>query len=239
MKSKFYPKSFPWNALQLLGAVRPGAICCPEELLSQYKPFFWNDLASEYDAERLYQYLESLKLNFSDAFQAAVQLWRSDEFNHYLGFRRLYHLLYAESEDSITQRLDARPTNFAELSEIVRDEFELCLLLAYDEIATARGYRKDFALYTACGIESFNRWIRLVARDEAFHYHNFIRVVRTVHQHRLAEAAEVVERILCYDLTAKEYKATFVLDHKTKQFSEVFFVNCAKALMRSLGQTPA
>lgn len=234
MKSRFFPKSIPWNSLQLLGPIRPEDLCCSSEQLLQYEPYIWNDLASENDAERFYRYLENLGLNFSDSFQAVVQLWRMDEFDHYLGFKRLYHLLYSADEISIEQRLDARSDDFGELGEIVRDEFELCLVLAYDEIATARGYRKDFAFYSDFGIESLRRWIKFVAKDEALHYYNFIRVLRTVHRQRLPEAGRVINRILNYDLKAKEYKATFVLDHKTDQFSEPFLKECAEAVLRSL-----
>jgi hypothetical protein len=211
-------KSRPWNALELLSDIGADDIKISQAEKDEVEPYIWKDLTSEYDAEHFCIMLEESGLAFSDEFISFEKVWRRDEYNHYLGFRRIYSLFYGESEAGITSRLQARVPDFSSLQDYFRDEFKLCLLLAYDEHVTTRAFNEDIPFYKTLGPDAFNQWIRLVKGDEAMHYMNALRVAQTRHQDRLSEAAPIMEHILELDLSG-EYAATFVLDHKGPPFT--------------------
>lgn len=224
-------KSRPWNALELLSAIRTDSISISEYDKTQFEPILWNDLCSEYDAEHFCVMLENSDVHFSDEFVSFEKVWRRDEYNHYLGFRRIYHLFYNEPETSITNRLEVRKPDFADLNEFIQDEFSLCLILAYDEIATTHAYNEDIPFYRALGPEEFNDWIRFVKADEAIHYLNALRVVQVRHRDRLNEVEGVLQKILYTDLNNNDYKATFILDHKGPPFTPKMLQSCVNTII--------
>lgn len=212
-------KSRPWNALELLAPISSDMIMLSQDARDAVEPQLWKDLTSEYDAEHFCVMLEDSRLAFSDEFISFEKVWRRDEYNHYLGFRRIYSMFYGESEAAITRRLEERKPDFSDIREFFEDEFKLCILLAYDEHVTTQAFNEDIEFYRELGIPEFNQWIRLVKGDEAIHYMNALRVAQTRHRHRLAEAAALLDYILDLDLSG-EYKATFVLDHKGHPFTD-------------------
>jgi hypothetical protein len=229
-------KSRPWSALELLLPVVPEAINLSQQAKEQLEAFFWKDLASEYDAENFCVMLEESGLTFSDEFISFEKVWRRDEYNHYLGFRRIYSLFYGEDEEAITERLKRRKPDFKDMEEFITDEFKLCLILAYDEIVTTRAYGEDVPFYKSLGPDAFNAWIKNVRADEAVHYLNCIRVAQVRHRDRLPEAKELLQRILEIDLNMKEYHATFVLDHKGAPFTPEMLRECADTIVDVLSR---
>ncbi len=224
-------KSRPWSALEVLLPVTQGAISLSQQARDDVEPILWNDLCSEYDAEHFCVMLEESGLKFSDEFISFEKVWRRDEYNHYLGFRRIYSLFYREDEEAITERLKRRKPDFTDMTEFITDEFKLCLILAYDELATTRAYGEDVPFYKSIGPDAFNVWIKNVRADEAVHYLNCIRVAQVRHHDHLSEAKDILQRILELDLNTKEYYATFILDHKGPPFTPEMLQGCVDTIV--------
>jgi hypothetical protein len=139
-------------------------------------------------------------------------------------------MLYGRPEESIAKELEVQPINFGPILEFMSDEFSICLLVAYDEIVTTKSYSADYDKYRSFGHAAFLQWIKLVTRDEAYHYHNAMEVIRLRHRTRIPEIRTMIEGILEVDLSQKEYQGTFVLDHTGPDFSSEFLVGCAKLI---------
>ncbi len=228
--SGFIPRSIEWNSVDHLRGISSRDIRIEHPEVARLKAPMWNDLCSEHDAENLCVYLEGSGLEFTPEFLAFERVWRRDEWNHYLGFRFIYSLLYGEPEDSIIIRLASQPVDFAPLKEFLGDEFVICLLLAYDEIATTRSYAMDHETYRGFGHPAFLKWIRLVTRDESFHYDNCMQVIRHSYLHRLPELPKLVDRIVEIDVSKKQYQGTFVLDHTGEVFTPDFLTKCGRLI---------
>ena len=110
-------------------------------------------------------------------------------------------------------------------------EFEICCLLAYDELATVRGYHVNLDLYDRLGPE-FGSFVRGVIADEGRHWGAFMELLRTSHRDRLGEAPDVIARIRAAEGTP--YRATFVLDHDEALYTDEIFDDAARVLLRTL-----
>jgi len=230
----YQSKSHPWDSLDLLRDLTPSAIQMTPEERAAREAFLWDDLCSEYDAEFLCLRLEASALPFSAEFHSFEKAWRRDEFNHYLGFRRLYSLIYGEAEEAITVRLNQRVADFAFIDRLFHDEFRLCLLLAYDELCTVRAYSHDVAFYQTLGSPILMTWVHRVRADEALHYLNALRVAQVCYPQRLAEAPAVLHEILEMDLNGIQYQATFVLDHTGPAYTPAMLQECAATVLEVL-----
>jgi hypothetical protein len=231
-------KSRPWNALELLEGISAKDIHLSEDVREEFERLIWHDLCSEYDAEHFCLMLEDSGLSFSEEFISFEKVWRRDEYNHYLGMRRIYHLLHGEDEQSITERLKQRVPDFADMKEFFTDEFKLCIVLAYDELVSTRAYNEDVPLYRSLGPKEFNTWIQNVRGDEALHYLNSLRVAQARHRERLPEAGAILQRILEIDLSEdKRYQATFILDHTgLPAFTPQLLRECADTVLEVLSR---
>lgn len=185
------------------------------------------DLTSEYDARFLTEYLHSLELRFSDEFVAQQRLWARDEERHFDGFAAVYEQLFGSTENLLSER---RP-DFAPLAHLFGGEFEICCLLAYDELATVRGYHVNLDLYDRLGPE-FGAFVRGVIADEGRHWGTFMELLRSLHRDRLHEAPAVVARLRAAEGTP--YRATFVLDHDEALYTDEIFDDAARVLLRTL-----
>lgn len=228
--SGFVPRSIEWSSMDLLSGIGRCDILIDQSEVTTLKPVMWNDLCSEHDAENFCVYLEKSGQEFTPEFLTFEGVWRRDEWNHYLGFRFIYSLLYGEPDDDIIIRLASQPVDFTPLKEFLGDEFVICLLLAYDEIATTRSYSMDHKTYRMFGHPAFLKWIRLVTRDESFHYNNCMQVIRHSHFHRLPELPKWINRIVDIDVSKKEYQGTFVLDHTGEIFTPDFLSKCGRLI---------
>ena len=186
---------------------------------------YW-DMVSEYDARFLTDYLRTLDISFSDEFRASERQWARDEQRHFEGFAAVYDQLFGMPPD-----LDTRRADFGPVAHLFGSEFEICCLMAYDELSTIRGFRVNLHLYDRLG-PAFGAFVREVIADEGRHYGAFSSVLRKVHAHRLQEAPEVVARVRATEGTP--YTNTFVLDHEESLYTDEIFDDAARVLLRAL-----
>jgi hypothetical protein len=194
------------------------------------RQILYYDLTSEYDARHYSAYVHGLDLELSDAFLEMERLWAVDEARHYEGFRRVHSSALGWGEDDFA-RLSERRADFGPIAHLFRDEFTICCLGAYDELATVRAYRANLPLYDLLGPELAS-FIREVVGDEGWHFSRFLRVIRDEHAPRLGEAAAVVREIR--ETEGTPYGFTFVLDHDDEVWNDGMFDEAADVLLRRL-----
>jgi len=182
----------------------------------------------------MYLRLRAQHSPLSPDFTAVLEAWIADERNHAEGFARLYELVYDADETVIAERLSRRVSDFMPIARWMTDEAGLCLLFAFDEIATFRSYVADYQFYDAFGRPELSEWIRRVARDEGLHFTNFVGLVRRNPSATPETCRRVVDEILEFDRSGRAYGATFVLDHKGPQFTEAFLEDCAATLKQAV-----
>lgn len=221
----------------MLGRLTLRDIEISREQLEELEPSFWNFLCSEDDSRHFYRRAHDGRGRYSDALFSFLEVWREDEANHAVGFKMIYQALYGQSSEAVDARLAARRADFSRIEEILGDEFTMCLVLAYDELATTHAYHRDFAFYDSLGPDELKTWIRLVTSDEALHLANLVRLIGQQHRHRIPEARRALERIVEVDLRGGDYGATFVLDHSGAGFNlspEELSKLCAQAIVKKL-----
>lgn len=189
--------------------------------LSMWQQCFFDDAASEYDARFLLPKILPLATEADNAFCKYLDSWAADETTHYEGFADLYASFAigdegpTESRIFIDTEMAKRTASFAHIEPFLRDEFSVCVLLAYDELMNAQAYRGDFVLYDRLHSTLVSQWIRRVARDEARHYAGSLSLLKFHHQHRLHEVESLLEMIVETDNDKVPYEATFVLDRSS------------------------
>lgn len=224
-----------WDAVEtLVGLKQPVKI--PVGRKKEFWRELWNDLCSEYDSAHFYRYLTGLGIEFSPEFIKVLDRWKSDEENHARGFGKLIEICFEKNEDWIHRHLAKRSSDFSSLSWFFEDEFRLCLLLAYDELATTLSYQLDKPFYRAIGGQHLERWIDLIKADEAAHFINVLRVIKSNHRHRIGEGRAILEKSLKMDLEKKSYDGTFVLDHTGTPFTPVMLTSCVNRIAHKLGE---
>jgi hypothetical protein len=229
----FTPKSKVWDSEKLIGHLDRSKIRLTPAIIHQNKETFWDNLASEYDAENFCRFLQDEGFLMSLEFKAFEFVWRRDEYNHYLGFRHIYSTLYEIDKNTLTKDLKAKPINFSPIKTLLEDEFKVCLLLAYDELATTKSYAGDYAFYASFGHPNFLQWIKWVTRDEAYHFNNCMEIIGKNHYHRIGEISLLVDQFIEWDLARNEYQGTFVLDHAN--YDEDFLLSCGRIMKRYFG----
>lgn len=230
----FKPKSFQWDSMQMLQGITRDDLTINETEILELEELFWNDICSEYDADNFCQFLKKSGIRLSSEFKIFEAIWQRDEWNHYLGFRQIYSLLYQKSCEEIDELVAAREVDFSPILEFLEDEFMICLVLAYDEIATTRSYRMDFELYKSFGPQPLADWIKCVARDEAVHFSNILNIIRLCHSEHIPKVPKFVKKLVDYDLANHDYKGTFVLDHKGYYFTPDFLYKCSQTIARAI-----
>ena len=223
-QSDFIPLRKPWSSRTMLRGVGrcdlepAGDIAATSEVL-----LF--DMNTEYDAMNLSDHFKQRMaaggLELSPEFLAFCQAWLADEWNHYEGYRLLYSLCTGKPEQELHHEVISRPVNFEPIVDFIRDEFSICMVIAYDEFFTVRSCTQDFPLFASFGKPYLLDWIKLVARDEGYHYRNAMAVIRRRHAHRIPEAPAFIDRLINWDLEGGgEYGATFVLDHEESRYTK-------------------
>jgi hypothetical protein len=180
----------------------------------EFRENVWEEMCSEYDARRLAGRVRDLDLPLSAAFGRFRDAWLLDEHRHYLGFRRLYSILYDTLESDLAVRVEARGGDLSALTAFLVDEFSLLVLLAYDEIITAKAYARDFAIYDALADPHLSTWIRHVCRDESIHCRGAIEILKRLHASRLGEVPSLLDVLTGISTQGTEYEGSFVLDHQ-------------------------
>jgi hypothetical protein len=230
----FVTKQRTWDAVSELQPLR-GKIRIRSEDREEFEKEIWNDLCSEFDSLRFYQHARACELELSDEFRSFLEAWRADERNHAEGFLWLYHESFGRPVEEIHRRLESRTSDFSRLQWFFEDEFRLCLLIAYDELATTISYHLDRSFYREIGGGRLEAWISRVKADEALHLANLMALIRSRHSHRIPEAREILDRILDLDLNQTQYDGTFVLDHTGSPFGPEMLRDCADRIIRKLG----
>jgi hypothetical protein len=230
--------STQWDSITMLDGITLKDLQVTDKLLEQSRDIIWGDLSSEYDAKHFSDFLSQSGLQFTPEFEAFKTLWRRDELNHYLGFRQIYSVLYEKRTDSIDQAMAAHQPNFVPIQEFLEDEFRVCVLIAYDELATTRTYAQDIALYKSFGSIPLANWIKFVIKDEGLHYDNALNVIAQSHSHRLPELRQLVNRLVEFNLEDNhQYGSTFVLNHEQSDyFSPAFLSECGDMLCKRFGR---
>ncbi|QRK10110.1 hypothetical protein JQX13_08435 [Archangium violaceum] len=233
----FTPRSRPWDALALLASLGRKDVALSNDALAPYLELIDYSMVTEFDSQNFDAFLSKLEgdgLSFTPEFTTFREVWRRDEWNHYVGYRRLVNILTGVPEAELHQRTLSRPSDFGEIATFLQDEFLICMTFAYDEIVTRHACSMAKDIYRAFGHETFLTWIYLVGRDEAWHFMNLVEVIRLRHQHRLGECAAVLERLLAWDRERRPYHSTFVLDHDLDLLGEATLRRCANILYRAV-----
>lgn len=212
-QTNFIPKSQDWNSMDFLDGLKRKDILCSDSFLIEKRDFFFHATFTEFDAENLCRHLDTLGYDFSPEFKTFEKSWRKDEWNHYIGFRYIYSIMFDQEIANVAKLIESRPSDFSRLENYFKDEFFITLLIAFDEILTTKSYASEFDLYSSFGHSAFLNWIKEVTRDEAYHFHNAMEVIRIRHFNRIDEIPDLLESFVKWDLQKNEYTGTFVLDH--------------------------
>lgn len=216
-----FPVRKPWDSLDLLRDVERADLEASPRDMAEVAELLLFDMNTEYDAMNLSDYLDRRQAagtEFSPEFWQFREAWLADEWNHYRGYRKLYSLCTGKSAEALHEDVVSRPVDFGPVERFLDDEFWICLVIAYDEIFTVRSCQQDFPLFESFAKPCLLEWIKLVARDEGYHYRNALEVVRRRHRDRIAEAPQVLDTLIGWDSESKEYGATFVLDHEETRY---------------------
>lgn len=221
--SGFVPLRKPWDSAAMLSDVTRADLEAAGDLAETAELLLF-DMNTEYDAMNLSNFFKRRMaaggLELTPEFFAFCEAWLADEWNHYEGYRRLYSLCTGTPEAVLHDEVVARPANFEPILEFIGDEFSILMVVAYDEFFTVRSCTQDFPLFSAFGRPELLDWIKLVARDEGYHYRNAMEVIRRRHAHRIPEAPMFIDRLIAWDLEGGgEYGATFVLDHDEGRYT--------------------
>lgn len=209
----------------LEAASRIGSV--PDDAHEKLRAALCDDMVTEYDARFLVDYLEQSPLRFSPLFRETLERWEEDEVRHHRSFRRIYESCFGAAESVLQDRY----SDFSAIAHLFEGEFEILCLLAYDELATLRGYRGNLPLYDLLG-HGLGSFVRRVIGDEARHYAGFRAVLLAEHAHRLGEVAGVVARVRTTE--GLPYRATFVLDHDDPVYGDHIFDDAARVLVEQM-----
>lgn len=140
----------------------------PSELLHRYKNALWTNVVTEYDARFFHRFLNQTGIALTPEFRAFQDIWQRDEQNHTQGFARLFAAFYGVSIKEIFQELEARAAaaDFAPIAHLLRDEFTILAILAFDELNTTRIYLKDRdEVFRNFRDAELRQWMGNVVRD--------------------------------------------------------------------------
>lgn len=234
-KKEYKPLVVKWSSEELLRGITSKDVTATNELRAQVKRELWGDMCAENDAENLWHHLYSLNIEFTPEFVLALNEWRTDERNHYVGLRQICSTMYNISEEEIDEEMGKRIGDFSNLNNFLLDEFTICIILAYDELVSARGYNMFFDDFKNFGPSQYAQWVKYAARDEALHFQNFLNVVIINHSERLNEAEGILSKINVYEkIEPYKYNATFLLDHTPETFTREFLLDCGQTLLNTL-----
>lgn len=229
--TSFVPRLERWSSSDLFAEVTADAVTASPEVRRRARRNLWGDMSAEYDAEHLWKHLNESGQEFTDDFRRTLLAWIEDERNHYVGMRYICSTMYGVSESEIDREMHDRKANFGPIHRFLTDEFHTLVVLAYDELVSARGYRLWFRPFALFGPEEYNVFVRRASRDEMLHFQNFADLIKLHHADRIEEIQGVLDAIVAYEERPEmEYHATFLLDHTGETLSRDFLHECAQAV---------
>ncbi|WP_024656587.1 hypothetical protein N027_26525 [Pseudomonas syringae USA007] len=184
----------------------------------EWKDVFFDSIITEYDARRLYWYLEA---NYPNMFSELVDVlnpWLRDEIDHAYGFSIIYSSYAKIPFDEVLLSAELRKPDFTIIESIASDPLMLLVTLAYDEIITTHVYHRSIGLYDAFDSQQLSAWIRKAKKDEVTHFFSFVQKAKSLYPKRLHEIASMLEQIFKIDFEKESYTGTFVLDHNAPDF---------------------
>lgn len=202
-----------WSPSDLLRDVSHTAFLPKDEVeYSERLANLWQGLCSESDASALQQEIGRRGILVSDDAKQYIDLWSRDEQRHADGFVLLLEILCGLKPDVVRKRLLERPHDFSAINQYVVDEFTLLTIIAFDEIATCRGYSRDRDFYAGLGSPAFLNWIKNTVADEVTHATNAVRVIHKHHSARLGELDSVLDRWIGSATSHQDSRGTFLMD---------------------------
>ena len=144
-----------------------------------------------------------------------LDLWFLDEKNHADGFIELNRLLFNSDEETLLENVKSRGSDFEPFEEILSNELSLLTAFAYDEYISVNTYKKD-TFYSQFGHSGFDTWISNLIADEATHFANAIKLLRSNHLSNLDLIEKTLDHII--RLECAPYRNTFLLDHDGPHF---------------------
>jgi len=204
------------------------------ERLEKMRPYIWADLCAESDSLKFLQWVRfsSNSKIYSPELEEFLESWIQDEQRHAKNFEALYSHLYGISIDQIRKILAARVSDFNTLAPFLEDEFSICVIIAYDEIATVKSYQQDIAFYDFLDKEVCGKFIRTVIKDEGKHFSNILKVIAKCHRDRLTELPSKLHQLMELDLSRREYRGTFVMDHAAFYFTPEVLSQCVTHILQ-------
>lgn len=234
MTTSYVPRRRSWSVKALFDGVSSDQVTCSPAEAAAAEPRLWTDLVAEWDARLLEAFILERERSLTGAFHRFLAAWAQDEERHTDGLLRLYSLVTGEAEASVRGRLMERRGDFCAVEPLLEDEFELLVLLAYDEAMSTAGYSEDLPFYQSLGPAPFGRLLRELKNDEAVHYRNAVELLVLAYSDRIDEVPRVVERVVRFDEAQDEYRATFVLDHATDQFDGAKMERVGRSVVRAI-----
>jgi hypothetical protein len=213
----FAVRSTPDAATVLAGFKFPDAELS-DTLRQEWKDVFFDSIITEYDARRLYWYLEGSHPEVFSSIVEVLNPWLRDEIDHAHGFAVIYSSYTKIPFDEVLLSVELRKPDFSIIESIATDPLILLVTLAYDEIITTHVYHRSIDIYDNFGSQQLSTWIRKTKKDEVTHFFSFVQKAKEMFPDRLHEVPRILDEIFILDFEKESYTGTFVLDHNAPYF---------------------
>jgi hypothetical protein len=150
----------------------------------EWKEIFFDSVITEYDARRLYWYLEANYPQVFASLQDVLNPWLKDEIDHAYGFALIYAAYTSIPFDEVSLSVELRKPDFSIIESIAADPLKLLVTLAYDEIITTHVYHRSIESYDRFDSQQLSAWIRKTKKDEVTHFFSFVKKARELFPHR-------------------------------------------------------
>ncbi|WGR97815.1 MULTISPECIES: hypothetical protein [unclassified Bradyrhizobium] len=225
-----------WDAKGLFNSLTPAMFAAEPPVVRARWDKLWPDLYTEYDARYLQAELSNRHLIATSEAEAFLNAWTVDEERHTNGFIRIIELVAGGSERDLWERLDARPHDFSHITEFLKDEFALMVVIAFDEMCTCRAYAADKDFYAVFQNQSFVCWLRELIADEAVHSMNAVNVIRARYRGRVREAGAILDRLISGVVNDPTYRGTFLLDYFGRVYTKEMLARCRATILRNIAK---
>ncbi|MCP3476149.1 hypothetical protein NLM33_38665 [Bradyrhizobium sp. CCGUVB1N3] len=225
-----------WSPKVLFNALTPAMFTAEPSVVRARWDKLWPDLYTEYDARHLKKELSIRSLIVTDEAEAFFDAWAADEERHTDGFVQIIELVAGGSEENLRERLNDRSHNFSSISEYLKDEFSLMVMIAFDEMCTCHAYATEREFYVRLRNDRFLRWLREVIADEAVHSMNAVNVIRARYDDRIREVGPILDSLISGFANDPPYAGTFVLDYFGGSYTKELFAKCRATILRNIAK---